>query len=109
MLSLVNVVAILVRHRARASVALLCVWATLLVANLASAEARVQAKTRVWGFEEASALNVCSNALASIEQHRGIRSSSGEVASGPLLAARGVRRSSDSESAKTVRSGGSCV
>ena len=90
MLSLVNVLATLVRFRARASVALLCVWATLLLANLASANVGVQAKTSVWDFESASALNVCSISSASSEQHREIRSCSAGFASESPHAARGV-------------------
>ena len=80
MFGLLPLVASLLRFRARASVALLCAWATLLFANLASAEVGVQAKTRVWDFESASALNVCSNSSASAGQHREIRSCRSELA-----------------------------
>ncbi len=94
MLSLVNAVATLVRFRARASVALLCVWATLLFANLASAEVGVQAKTRIWDFESAAPLNVCPFFPASAEQHREIRSCRSELATESLLAARGAGEAS---------------
>ena len=90
MFGLLPLVASLLRFRARASVALLCVWATLLIANLASAEAGVQAKTRVWDFESASALNVCPISSASAGQHQEIRSCSAGFASGSPHAARGA-------------------
>ena len=69
---------------------LACVWATLLVANLASAEVGVQAETRVWDFEEASTLNVCSNPSASPRLHRENQLARSELALGSPHAARGI-------------------
>ena len=93
----------LLRFRARASVALLCVWATLLIANLASAEVGVQTKTRVWDFESAAPLNVCSKSIASAGQHREIRSCSAGFASGCSLAAVGAERGGTRAAAGAAR------
>jgi hypothetical protein len=48
-----------------------------------------QAKTRVGGFEQNSPLNVCANALASAETHRGISTAQCESASAFSHAAEG--------------------
>ena len=115
MIALVTAFASLLRCRARASVALLCVWATLLFANLASAEVGVQAKTRVWDFESASALNVCPISSASPEQHREIRSCSAGFASGsPHGARRGAQYGPSTVGAaqrvwRTLQTGGNTI
>ena len=49
-----------------------------------------QTKTRVGGFEQNSPLNVCANALASAETHRGISSAQCETASAFSHAAKGA-------------------
>ena len=62
----------------------------MLCASAASASAleRVQTKTRVWGFELAAPLNICSNALASAEQRPRFSPSQSTLASASPHAAR---------------------
>lgn len=90
MLSLVTTLAALVGVHARRSVAFFCVWATLLIANLASADVGVQAKTRVWDFGQSAPLNACSISPATPGTHREIRSSGRQLAADSLLAAEGA-------------------
>ena len=103
---------VLLRLRARACALLACVWATLLVANLASAEVGVQAETRVWDFEEASTLNVCSNPSASPRLHRENQLARSELALGSPHAARaapqaiGFARGTAETAFEGMRSGG---
>ena len=52
-----------------------------------------QAKTRVGGFEQNPVLNVCANALASVETHRGISNAQCETASAFSHAAEGLATS----------------
>ena len=64
--------------------------AVAVTAATASANEREQAKTRVGGFEQNSSLNVCANAFASAETHRGISNAQCETASAFSHAAEGA-------------------
>jgi len=91
-LGLATALAVLLRFRARACVVLACLAAMLCTASIASADASVQTKTRVWDFSSAAPLNIRLNALASAETHPGNRIASLEPASGSPHAARGATR-----------------
>ena len=91
MLGLATALAVLLRFRARACVVLACLAAMLCTASIASADASVQTKTRVWDFSSAAPLNIRLNALASAETHPGNRIASLEPASGSPHAARGAK------------------
>jgi hypothetical protein len=83
-------VAALLRLRAPACVGLACLWVTLLIAMLAAAAVGAQTKTRVWDFERAAPLNVCSNASATQRTCPGFPSAQAEPALGSPHAARGA-------------------
>jgi hypothetical protein len=85
---LATIVAMLLRFRARACVVLACVAAMLCAANIASANANAQPKTRVWDFSSAAPLNTCPIGSASPRLHPENRPSQSESASGSPHAAR---------------------
>jgi hypothetical protein len=85
---LATALAALLRRPARACAALACVWATLLIATLASASAGVQTETRVWAFESAPALNNWLERSASPRLHRENQLAQAEPALGSPHAAR---------------------
>ena len=87
---LATALAALLRRPARACVVLACVWAALLIATLASASVGVQAKTRVWAFEHAAALNVSPVASATARTHLAFPPAQSQHALGSPHAAKGA-------------------
>ena len=107
MLSLVTVVAALLRFRARACVVLACVAAMLFAANTASAQPSVQTQTRVWDFSLAEPLNVWLDAAASAEQRPGFSPAQPELASVSPHAARGATTAA--RATEILRPGGKLI